>query len=181
MRNVIRSMRTLRWWWYLIAAVVVAAIVLGLASVLTAAAVQAAPDQPIAFNHEVMVQSGIQCLFCHTEATRSPAAGIPSVEKCMGCHRTIATQVPVIQQVAAYWQRQEPIPWVRVNQLPRFVYFSHEVHVTAAGLNCETCHGDVGHMTVDHPVVQMDMGWCLRCHEQQANAAQLTDCVVCHQ
>jgi hypothetical protein len=142
---------------------------------------QAAPQQPIAFNHQIMVQAGISCLFCHTEARKSPAAGMPSVEKCMGCHTVIATNSPEIQKVAGYWERQEPIPWVRVNQLPRFVYFSHQVHVVAAGLNCERCHGDVGHMTVARPVVQMDMGWCLSCHEQQPNARQLMDCVVCHQ
>lgn len=142
---------------------------------------QAAPEQPLAFNHEVMVQAGIPCLYCHTGATKSPMAGIPSVEKCMGCHKIIATDKPEIQKLAGYWERQEPIPWARVNVLPRFVYFSHRVHVVAAELKCERCHGDVGHMTVARPVVKMDMGWCLSCHQQQPNARQLTDCVVCHQ
>lgn len=136
-------------------------------------------QQPIAFNHEVMVQSGMECLFCHQDATRSPAAGMPSVEKCYGCHKVISPNLPVIQQVNGYWERQEPIPWVRVNRLPRFVYFTHRVHV-AAGLNCERCHGDVGHMTVARQVVYFNMGWCLDCHEQQPNAKQLMDCVVCH-
>ncbi len=142
---------------------------------------QAAPQQPIDFPHSAMVQVGITCPYCHTTATRSPAAGMPSVEKCMGCHKIIATDRPRIQQLAGYWQRQEPIPWVRVNQLPRFVYFTHEVHLNVGALNCENCHGDVGHMTVDHPVVRMNMGWCLSCHEKQANAQQLMDCVTCHQ
>ncbi len=47
--------------------------------------------------------------------------------------------------------------------------------------NCERCHGDVGHMQEARPVVRMNMGWCLSCHETQPNAAQLRDCVVCHQ
>ncbi len=142
----------------------------------------APPQQPIAFNHQAMVQAGINCVFCHKEVMRSPAAGMPSVEKCMGCHKIISTNLPVIQQVAGYYARSEPIPWVRVNRLPRFVYFSHEVHVGPGGFNCEGCHGDVGHMTVDVPVVKMNMGWCLSaCHEQQPNAEQLRDCVVCHQ
>jgi Cytochrome c7 and related cytochrome c len=140
----------------------------------------AAYQQPIAFNHEVMVQAGVPCLFCHTEATKSAVAGIPSVARCMGCHRTIATDNPEIKKLTVYWQEQKPIPWVRVNRLPRFVYFSHEVHVVAAGLNCEQCHGDVGHMTVVKPVVNFTMGFCLGCHEQQKNAPQLMDCVVCH-
>lgn len=160
-------------------ALVMIAIVVGL--FLLASGTQAAPQQPIAFNHQIMVQAGISCLFCHSEATKSPVAGMPSVERCMGCHKVIATDSPEIKKVAGYWERGEPIPWVRVNQLPRFVYFSHEVHVVTGGLNCERCHGDVGHMTVAQPVVNMNMGWCLSCHEQQPNAKQLMDCVVCHQ
>lgn len=161
--------------------VVVLIVLLGAGFLFFGLNLAAAPAQPIAFNHQAMVQAGIGCIFCHTDAMRSPSAGVPSVEKCIGCHKLIATNLPVIQQVAAYWNRQEPIPWVRVNRLPRFVYFSHRVHVVAAGLNCERCHGDVGHMSVDRPVVTMDMGWCLGCHEQQSNARQLQDCVVCHQ
>lgn len=164
----------------LIASVIIAAVVLAGAYLLFGSRTQAAPQQPIAFNHEIMVQAGIPCLFCHTEAMRSPVAGMPSVEKCMGCHKVIATNSPEIKKVAGYWERQEPIPWVRVNRLPRFVYFSHQVHL-ATGLNCERCHGDVGHMTVARPAVDMTMGWCLSCHEQQPNAPQLKDCVVCHQ
>jgi Cytochrome c7 and related cytochrome c len=166
---------------WLLAAVVVLVILLGAGFLFFGSQISAAPAQPIAFNHQAMVQVGISCIFCHKDAMRSPSAGIPSVAKCIGCHKIIATNVPVIQQVAAYWTRQEPIPWVRVNHLPRFVYFSHRVHVVAAGLNCERCHGDVGHMTVAVPVVTMNMGWCLSCHEQQAHARQLQDCVVCHQ
>jgi hypothetical protein len=142
---------------------------------------QAAAQQPILFPHVNMVQAGIPCLFCHTDATRSPVAGIPSVDKCMGCHKAIATNVPAIQKIAAYYQNGEPVPWVLVNKLPRFVYFSHRVHVVSGGFNCERCHGDVGHMTVDQPVTRMTMGWCLSCHQTQPNADQLKDCVVCHQ
>ncbi len=160
-------------------AVVIAAIVFvgaGIAQPRTAAA----PQQPIAFNHQIMVQAGVPCLFCHTAATRSLAAGMPSVEKCMGCHQVIGTDRPEIIKLAGYWSRQEPIRWERIYQLPRFVYFTHQVHV-AQGLNCERCHGDVGNMTVVRPVAQVNMGWCLGCHEQQPNVRQLQDCIVCHQ
>lgn len=178
MRDKLRTVRTRR----LAALVVIIVVVLGAVFLIfTGTQAQAAPQQPIAFPHDAMVQAGVPCLFCHKDATSSPSAGMPSVEKCMGCHDVIATSSPEIQKVAAYWKRQQPIPWVRVNALPRFVYFSHEVHVTAAGLNCETCHGDVGHMTIDVPVVRMNMGWCLSCHEKQANAPQLMQCETCHQ
>jgi len=169
--------RILRWRLIipLIAVVIIVAVV---ALAILVPKTQAAPEQPIAFNHQAMVQMDIDCLFCHTDARRSDAAGIPSVEKCMGCHKVVDTTVPVIQQVAGYWQRQEPIPWVRVNVLPRYVFFSHEVHVNF-GINCENCHGDVGHMSVDQQVVTMNMGWCLDCHEKQPGR-YLTDCAICH-
>ncbi len=160
-------------------ALVVLVILLGGAGYVFGFRLPSTPEQPIAFNHKAMVGAGINCLFCHKDAMKSPSPGMPSDEKCMGCHKTIATDRPAVQQLAAYWTRQEPVPWVRVNQLPRFVFFSHRVHV-AAGLNCERCHGNVGQMTVAQPVVTMDMGWCLSCHEQQPNAEQLKDCVVCH-
>ncbi len=155
-------------------------IIFGGGYLFYASVAKAAPQQPIAFNHEVMVQAGVPCLYCHTDAIKSEDAGIPSVAKCMGCHQTIATTNPEVKKLEAYWQQQKAIPWVRVNQLPRFVHFSHEVHVVAAGLNCERCHGDVGHMTVTRPAVKFTMGFCLSCHEQQPNAPQLMDCVICH-
>jgi c(7)-type cytochrome triheme protein len=175
----LRASRT----WRLVVVAVLVVVLLSIAFFLSQPGTQAqgATQQPIAFNHAVMVKQGITCLFCHADATRSPVAGMPSVQKCMGCHTVIDTDNPEIVKLAAYWQRQEPIPWVRVNQLPRYVYFSHQAHVVAASLNCETCHGDVSLMTVDQPVVQMNMGWCLSCHEKQANAPQLMECETCHQ
>jgi hypothetical protein len=136
---------------------------------------------PFMFNHQKMVESGITCLFCHTDARRSPAAGMPSMQKCMGCHDVIATDDEAIQTLTDYWQRQQPILWERHLQLPRFVYFSHRMHVAVAGLNCERCHGDVANMTVALPVEEINMGWCLDCHDEQENAQQLADCIVCHQ
>ncbi len=142
---------------------------------------RAAPDQPIAYSHQVHIEAGVQCLFCHSGALRTSQAGIPSVEKCMGCHTVIDNEEPEIRAVAAYAERGEEIPWARVNVQPDFVFFSHQPHV-AAGLSCESCHGDVSQMTVDHPVQRMDMGWCLECHldQPQENVARLADCVTCH-
>ena len=166
-------------WLILIAVLIVIGAVGGI--LLTRAQVLAAPEQPISYSHQAHVKAGVQCLFCHSNALRSPVAGIPSVQKCMGCHAVIATDKPEIKKVTSYWERGEPIPWVRVNIQPDFVYFSHQPHL-GAGLSCENCHGDVGNMTVDQPVVKMDMGWCLDCHLKQpeANIARLTDCLTCH-
>jgi hypothetical protein len=175
-----RAIRSSPILWRLIAGVALVVIVLVGAYFVFASRSRAAPQQPIDFNHQVMVSVGIQCLYCHNGVTRSPAAGMPSVQKCMGCHNVIATQLPQVQELANYWERQESIPWVRVYRLPRFVFFNHQVHVVAGGLNCERCHGDVGNMVEMHAVVDMNMGWCLGCHGQQPNAPQLKDCSVCH-
>jgi hypothetical protein len=143
--------------------------------------VRIAPDQPISYSHLDHVPNGIQCLYCHTQATRSQIAGVPSVEKCMGCHTVMATENEEIQVLTGYWERGEAISWQRINDQPDFVYFSHQPHL-GAGLNCETCHGNVGEMERTEVTVRMDMGWCLECHENQApeKVAHLVDCLICH-
>ena len=142
---------------------------------------RASTPQPLAYSHRAHVQNGIQCLYCHTEATRSQKAGIPSVEKCMGCHSVIATKSEGVQELAGYWERGETIPWKRINDQPDFVYFSHQPHISA-GMNCETCHGNVGDMDLAEATIRMDMGWCLDCHKNQApeQVARLLDCLACH-
>jgi hypothetical protein len=143
----------------------------------------AAPVQPIDFSHKRHTDAGLQCLFCHSQAQRSDIAGIPSVRFCIECHRTIATESEQIQILQGYWDRQEPIPWVAVNDLPDHTFFSHQVHI-AAPLSCETCHGPVGTMDQLKPLNTMDMGWCLTCHleqEDEEKVARLADCMACHQ
>jgi hypothetical protein len=166
-------------WLFIILLVIVAGTIVGV--ILTRTQVLAAPEQPIAFSHRSHVDAGMQCLYCHTSALRSDTAGIPSVQKCMGCHTMIATDKPAVQDLAGYWERNEPIPWNRVNAQPDFVYFSHQAHLVTVP-NCETCHGDVGRMTVARSVVKMDMGWCLDCHWKQPEekVARLADCLACH-
>jgi len=143
--------------------------------------VKASERQPIEYSHRAHIQIGIQCVFCHTEATRSSIAGIPSVEKCMGCHAYIATEGEAVAALVGYWERGEPIPWNRVNNQPDFVYFSHQPHM-GVGMNCETCHGNVAEMEGAKSVTRMDMGWCLDCHEQQEShkISRLADCLICH-
>ncbi len=146
-----------------------------------ASVASAASAPPVAFSHQAHAQAGVQCLYCHSSATRSDVAGIPSIQECMGCHQTIAADQAPIQALADYWKRQEPIRWPAVNHLPDLVYFSHQPHL-GAGLNCETCHGNVAGMTLARATTNMDMGWCLDCHlkQPQDKAARLTDCLLCH-
>jgi len=162
-------------------ALVIVAIGVVIAIFITRARLLAAPDQPIAYSHQTHIEAGIQCLYCHAQATRSNIAGVPSVERCMGCHSVIATDNETVQQLAGYWERGEAIPWASVNNQPDFVYFSHRPHY-GAGINCETCHGNVGTMDQARPTLRMDMGWCLKCHTDQdpEHVGRLVDCVTCH-
>jgi hypothetical protein len=167
--------------WILLATFLLVVLVLAAGLLFTRARVLATPQQPIDYSHRTHVEAGVGCLFCHSSALRSPVAGIPSVQKCMGCHAVVATDSPEIQELAGYWERDEPIPWSRVNIQPDFVYFDHQPHLGAA-INCESCHGDVGQMDLTRPVVKMDMGWCLDCHLEQSpeKVARLADCLACH-
>ena len=133
--------------------------------------------QPIAFSHRQHVtEIGIDCQFCHVYARRGPVAGIPSVQTCVGCHRVILNEQPEIQKIMQFWEDEAPIPWVRVHDLPDYVRFTHKRHF-AAGLGCETCHGDVGQMEIAEQVESLSMGWCLSCHD---NRQAPSDCLVCH-
>ena len=124
------------------------------------------PEQPIAFSHRIHAgEKQIDCQYCHTAARRSTSAGLPSVERCWGCHQFVATRRPEILKLADYWEKKQPIPWVRIHRVPDFVYFSHKRHVSA-GVNCETCHGPVKTMDTVYQYSSLEMGWCLSCHQQ---------------
>ena len=158
--------------------------------------------QPIAFPHNTHVQTyKIDCQYCHTEARRSEYAGIPSVERCIGCHKITAADKPEIKKLAEYAARKEPIPWVRIYKMPEFTYFPHKAHVRG-GVACQTCHGPVETMTTvgadTGPQLVNDllnvagfrtaapplsMGWCIECHREQnatRGAKAPLDCVTCH-
>ena len=136
------------------------------------------PDaQPIAFSHSHHVaEVGLDCQFCHAYARRGPVAGIPSVQRCAGCHRVVLSEQPEILRVLEYWENEEPIPWVRVHDLPDHVRFTHKAHVRA-GVGCETCHGDVAAMEAAVQVESLSMGWCVSCHEDRGATR---DCLACH-
>lgn len=143
----------------------------------TAGDATAAAAQPIAFSHSRHVElAGIDCQFCHAYARRGPVAGIPSVERCVGCHRSILTERPEIVKVLDYWERETPIPWLRVHDLPDYVRFSHKAHVRS-GIDCAACHGDVARMDIAVQVESLSMGWCVDCHSSR-DASR--DCLVCH-
>lgn len=165
--------------------------------------VAGAPVQPILFSHLVHAGSfQIGCEHCHADARRSEYAGLPSVERCMGCHRIIGAQDnPEIQKIHRYAERGEAIPWVRVFKMPEFTHFPHKPHVRA-GVECQSCHGPIERMRVvgaetgprllndlKHliglrpPSPPLTMGWCIDCHRQQNTTRGMRaplDCIACH-
>jgi hypothetical protein len=123
--------------------------------------------EELPFSHQAHVQRGMVCTFCHSGATRGPSADLPSLELCATCHRTISGDNEDMQAVVTAFDEGREVSWPRVYKQPDFVYFSHRPHVAVAGLSCDTCHGNVGEMTLARKVRDMHMGFCLNCHEDQ--------------
>jgi hypothetical protein len=119
----------------------------------------------------------IDCQYCHTYARRSAVAGIPPLQKCIGCHQSIESvrNKPRIVELFKYWDAKKPVPWKKVNDLPDFVRFNHERHIKRfveqqnrpTQEACGYCHGDVKKMTVARRQKTLSMGWCASCHEKQ--------------
>ena len=122
------------------------------------------PAQPVAFPHPLHVQKlGMNCLYCHSSANKSPDVGMPSVGTCMGCHAVVAAGKPEIKRLAAYWNKKQPVPWVRIHKVPEYVHFPHMRHVNA-GVSCQSCHGQVQKMNQVYQWSSLNMGWCVNCH-----------------
>jgi len=128
-----------------------------------------APEQPIAFPHKVHAgDNKIPCLYCHYAARTSRHAGIPPASLCMNCHTMLEKQTVAIEKLKEAVQQQRPIVWVKVHNLPDFVYFNHSQHVLS-GVACQRCHGPVESMDRVQQVAPLTMGWCLQCHREHAN------------
>lgn len=143
------------------------------------------PEQPIAFSHKIHAgDNKIPCLFCHIYANKSTIAGVPSVQKCVGCHQSIRRRnSPEIRKVFKYWEEKKSIPWIRVYDKADYIYFPHKRHVKA-GVRCQECHGDVANMERINRVNYPGMGWCLSCHKNRhktkGGPRGPIDCWECH-
>lgn len=148
------------------------------------------PVQPIYYSHRVHAgDNQISCLYCHSGAQDSKHANIPSVNVCMNCHMAVKDfggkpltredGSPVdangeIQKLyaAAGWNPStktydkpgQPIEWVRIHNLPDFVYFNHSQHVKVGQVHCQTCHGEIQKMDEVKQFADLSMGWCVNCH-----------------
>lgn len=136
-------------------------------------------EQPVPFSHDHHVAAmGIDCLYCHTSVERSAVAGIPPTATCMSCHKQIWAQSPMLEPVRESLRTGEPIEWVRVHDLPDFVYFDHSQHVNK-GVGCVSCHGRVDKMPLIRTDETLQMLWCLDCHRHPEPAirpkSEITD------
>ena len=110
-------------------------------------------EQPVQFSHQHHAGGiGIECRYCHTSVEVSPSAGIPPTKTCINCHSQIWNTSPYLEPVRASFRDDKPLNWMRVHDLPDFVYFNHSIHVRK-GVGCETCHGRVDRMPLDDPEV----------------------------
>jgi len=125
-------------------------------------------EQTVPFSHLHHVQGlGIDCRYCHTTAAESSFAGMPATKTCMTCHSQIWTNAPMLKPVRESWKSGTPLHWNRVHNLPDYVYFNHQAHVTH-GVGCVTCHGQVDQMPLIRQASPLTMSWCLDCHRDPA-------------
>ncbi|MFT5249364.1 MAG: mono/diheme cytochrome c family protein [bacterium] len=151
-----------------------------------------APVQPIHYSHKIHAgDNKIDCNYCHSSARKSKISGIPSLNVCMNCHKNISEYNGEEDLAKGYtkefyngeiaklydavgWDDEDqsytgdvkPVKWVRIHNLPDFVYFNHSQHVTVAGVDCQKCHGPVEEMEIMEQYSPLTMGWCIDCHRE---------------
>jgi hypothetical protein len=126
-------------------------------------------EQPIQFSHAHHVGGvGIDCRYCHTSVEKSSFAGIPPTKTCMNCHSQIWTNAPILEPVRASFRTGTPLNWIRVNDLPDFVYFNHQIHIKQ-GVGCNVCHGPVDKMPLMYQAQSLLMEFCIGCHKAPEN------------
>lgn len=136
-----------------------------------------APVQPIPFSHKAHAGTlKLQCKMCHPNPDPGETMTIAKPAACMQCHSAIKADSPAIQKLVQASQSGRPIPWVRVYELPSFVFFSHRTHLEK-GNTCQDCHGPVAERDRLYREVDLSMGGCMNCHRMKKASL---DCSFCH-
>jgi Cytochrome c7 and related cytochrome c len=126
------------------------------------------PAQPIPFSHKHHVgDDGIDCRYCHYSVEKSSFAGIPSADVCLTCHSQLFSDAAMLAPLREAARTGKPLHWIRVHDLPDFVFFNHSIHL-AKGVGCVECHGRVDRMPRIERVASLEMQWCLGCHRDPA-------------
>ncbi len=133
------------------------------------------PFQPVPFSHRIHAgQLKLDCRYCHNTVDRAAHAAIPPTATCGNCHggdrveegrvlSAVHLASEKLEPVRSSLEIDESIDWIRVHDLPDFVYFNHSAHVTR-GVSCVECHGRVDRMEVVTQVKSLSMKFCLDCH-----------------
>jgi hypothetical protein len=121
-------------------------------------------QQPIPFSHKHHVaQLGIGCQYCHTSVEVSANAGFPPTKTCMNCHQQMWVGADLLAPVRESYQKDIPIAWNKVHNVPHYTYFNHSIHVNK-GVGCYSCHGNIDDMNLVFQTKTLLMEWCLNCH-----------------
>jgi hypothetical protein len=120
--------------------------------------------QPVPFSHQHHVGVlGIDCRYCHTTVEYSSYAGMPPTKTCMNCHSQIWVGSNMLEPVRESYRTNKSLTWLRIYNLPGFVYFDHHIHIHK-GVGCSSCHGRIDEMPFTYQVPSLLMEWCLDCH-----------------
>ncbi len=126
------------------------------------------PKQPVEYSHKLHAGDlGMDCRYCHTSVERATHANVPPTQTCMNCHKLVKPESEKLTLVRESAASHVPLQWVRVNNMPGYVYFEHASHINA-GVACISCHGNVAQMEVVSQAQPLSMGWCLDCHRNPA-------------
>lgn len=122
------------------------------------------PIQPVPYSHALHVgKLGLDCRYCHTTVEKAAFAAIPPTETCMNCHTNIRKDSVLLQPIRDSWATGQPMHWIKIHDLPNYVYFNHSAHINH-GVGCIECHGHIDQMDRVYQAKPLSMGWCLECH-----------------
>jgi menaquinone reductase, multiheme cytochrome c subunit len=137
------------------------------------------PQQPVPFSHAIHAgQLKMDCRYCHNTVFAAGHAAIPPTATCINCHSPADTSGTTslaavhasskkLDAIHDSWKSGKSVEWIKVHNLPDFVYFNHAAHVNT-GVSCVSCHGRIDKMEVVHQDKNLSMAWCLDCHRNPA-------------
>lgn len=135
-------------------------------------------EQPLAFNHRIHGENGMECLDCHPYYEENASSGRPSQEECSFCHQELLGESQAEKKLIEYIKSGKKIEWNRLYRVPEDVYFSHRRHVVLGDIQCSTCHGDIGESSKPpSKPLNITMEKCIKCHKKRG--AEI-DCISCH-
>jgi len=141
-------------------------------------AVGYAPTQPVPYSHALHAgKLGIDCRYCHNTVEKAAFAALPATQTCMNCHTNIKPENEGLKPVRDSWTTGMPVQWVKVHDLPDYVFFNHSAHVNH-GVGCVECHGRIDQMEVVHQEKPLSMGWCLDCHRDPGSHLRPKDIAI---